>query len=1072
MTFQLSPRWGLAAQAIDGIGDPHLKPGVHLKIMPSHHLGLPITPYLVYRYVLGPSATLPGTRTDITWIDSHGVTLHAPFDVTADNPVTGYLPIGSGDVCCWIDVDAKATRILPPVHPIDPVPPVVSPRRGIRPRLPVGPRLPIGPRAEILELARGRGYLRVDATVATSRGMATVASTLGPDYQLAYTPIQQVTITGTGRVEGVRWLGANSLKPRGEPWRLLALPVSHGHRYAGIPDAAARANERIERGAPVRMGLHDQPDAASPSTAGPATDADELARIVAGQPVLGAWLDQLLNDMSAEPEDLRSPVSFSPGPMSGTLQVPCLGALLQASLDPGVGRWLGYGDRDEAPLGAPGDVVVYTIRALFNFDKKHLGVLASQVKPIELAAALRGLGVQLDTSKLEITEEVLDLGIFVCAVIGNPPLHLGAPVIGDAYSPLATPPSTVGPEAWLPRTPPDAARELLLPLAQLGPGACVALARRTAAGIAGLNRRTPGGRAISLVATASPSSTSPGEMSYRDGLAPPEAFFYRAAQADWFGRWSGWREKDAAAGVRPGPPVPTVLATYTQPTIPEPMPTGPLAGTIRVEVPVPVPGALTPGGHLIQLAEITAGTTTTTINVANPGDPQPDEITALIAGPAIERAGMRVITVVARFRDTAGTVSGDSTPITLVCRDPRPPEEVTLSLTLLYASRPDATGLSRVSVRWTAAAGQAAYRIFYADELRLGSALDKIGTGTDARAAQARTIRAALDAAPDAPSRGAVLTTHRAFFDRGMFEQLTTAPLPSAGTGVAMQFDHAVSGSLRVLSLYRVVAVSVSQVESPFAASGIAVYAVPNTGPPPQPLLSARPDPTAPAGVNRAKLTISVPRGLVKATEYRVRRSTRTAAAPHEMITVATGAFVDPAQPPARPEDPQVMTLVDNGGSVLGPGSGTLRAWTQYHWIVEVRGDAEDGGGPSAAWSTASAKASLLFVPPAPPIEPAITGAKVGGDFEVRWTVADALAGGHVGDYKLELYRRKPGEHERMLAAIAANAPVTAGGRGNDITAAYHYLDTTPPTGTTYRVIVRDPAGRTSLPTPVVMVEE
>lgn len=1070
MTFQLAPRWALSAQAIDGVGDPHLKPGVHLKVMPSHHLGLPITPFIVYRYKLGASATLGGTRSDITWVDSRGITLHTPFNVTADNPVTGYLPLAGGEVCCWIDVDATPSRPIPPVHPVPPVRPprlIRLPGRGLRP--PVVGRVPRPVdivAADLLDVVRPRGSLRVDATVATSRGMAVVASSLGPDYQLAFTPIQQVRITGNGRVDGVRWVSVLKLEHPQEVWRVLALPVPSGHRYAGIADAEARANERVARGAPVRLGLHDRPDAATPGVAPAATDADEAARIASGRPVLDTWLDKLLNDMSAEPEDLRSPVTFNPGPTAGTLQVPCLGALLQASLDPGVGRWLGYGDRDEAPLGAPGDVVVYVIRALFNFDKKHLGPLASQVKPIKLAAALAGLNIPLETRGLSITDDVLDLGTLVCATIGNPPLRLPAPTIGTACSPLATPPSTV-PEAWLPRTPPDAAREMIVPLSQLGPGACVALARRTPAGITGMNRRTPEGRAITLVSTASPSSTTPGEMTFRDGVAPPDAFFYRGAQADWFGRWSGWSENAAAAGVRPPPPRPTVLATYAQPTIPEPMPTGPLAGTFRVEVPVPVPGALTPGGHLIKSATITIGATSTTVEVVDPAAPNDGEITALISGPAIERAGTRVVTVTARFLDTAGTSGGESTPITLVCRDPRPPEEVSLPRTLLYASRPDATGLSRVSVRWTAAAGQASYRIFYADELRLGSALDKVGTGTDARAVRAREIRAAFNAASDAPNRAAVLMSNRTFFDRGMFEQLTETPLASTGAGSAMQFDHAVSGSLRVLSLYRVVAVSASQVESPFAASGIAVYAVPNTGPPPQPLLAVVPDPDAPIGLNRARLTISVPRGLVKATEYRLRRSTRKSAEPHEMMTVATGAFV--SRPTSRPEDPEVMTLTDVGTSGTGAG---LRAWTQYQWIVEVRGESEKGGGPSAAWSTASAKASILFVPPTPPIAPVISGAKVGADFQVSWTVADKLAGGHVGDYKLELYRRKPGEHERVIKVISADATVAAGGRGGDIAAEYRYLDPAPPLDTTYRVIVRDPVGRTSPPTPTVVVEE
>ena len=170
------------------------------------------------------------------------------------------------------------------------------------------------------------------------------------------------------------------------------------------------------------------------------------------------------------------------------------------------------------------------------------------------------------------------------------------------------------------------------------------------------------------------------------------------------------------------------------------------------------------------------------------------------------------------------------------------------------------------------------------------------------------------------------------------------------------------------------------------------------------------PDHAAPADSYRAALEIRVPRGLVKAIEYRVRRTTRKSAEPHEMITVASGALVDPATPSARPEDPQIALLIDDGASVLGPGSGTLRAWTQYHWTVEVRGEPETGGGPTATWSTPSAKASIMFIPTTPPVAASITGTKVGSDFELRWIVADTLDGGQVGQYNLELYRKKPGD--------------------------------------------------------------
>ncbi len=65
--MDIAPLWSFNAQAIDAAGDPHLAPGVHLRLIPSQRLGLPVMPFFVYRLRaswphLGPTSpgSIPG----------------------------------------------------------------------------------------------------------------------------------------------------------------------------------------------------------------------------------------------------------------------------------------------------------------------------------------------------------------------------------------------------------------------------------------------------------------------------------------------------------------------------------------------------------------------------------------------------------------------------------------------------------------------------------------------------------------------------------------------------------------------------------------------------------------------------------------------------------------------------------------------------------------------------------------------------------------------------------------------------------------------------------------------------
>src|SRR5262249_4351974 len=140
-------RWGFSAQAIDPAGDPHLKTGVHFRILTSPALGIPIAPFIVYRPSLGARAQACSSTQGGAWRGSPLLPLCA---VTPDNPVRAFSPPSNRGVCVWLEIDAV-------------------------------PALPEG--------------LRVEAQVNTGRGPAVIAALAKPPYQLGATPIESVRIS-------------------------------------------------------------------------------------------------------------------------------------------------------------------------------------------------------------------------------------------------------------------------------------------------------------------------------------------------------------------------------------------------------------------------------------------------------------------------------------------------------------------------------------------------------------------------------------------------------------------------------------------------------------------------------------------------------------------------------------------------------------------------------------------------------------------------------------------------------------------------------------------------------------
>ena len=1009
LPFVAAPSSQFSGQAIDAAGDPHLATGIHLRLDAAPDMGLPVLPFELVRMSLGRGRGWPGVRRDILWTDARGNRLAPPFDVPTGEVVRGSLPRARGATCCWAEI--MTSGFLPTPQP--PAPPMgpVSPRAGGGPRL-------VRRAAEAGGAARAGGLV-ARAIAVTESGPVVVAERNTGPLELAATPIDWIELSGAVRVAGIRWLSVDDVLaemlrrlrlPKVDParlerWRVMSLPVTNSVRYDEAPPTAmADADGRVKEGAPRRFGLDDRPEVAGPAASPPATPDDEALRMDDIAPPLRERLQRLVD--TDTPATLTEAVDI---PGGGTLTLPVLPSVLQSLADPSAARDAGFAIADtDPPSDRAGDLVAY-------------GVVGAWRLPDQIEGGTR----------------VVRLGTVLAAVVAHPGRRPDPPVIAPPLS-----------GAFLPLPPPQARRSVALRFTGLVPAAGLAVARQVGGTVTGLNRRAPSGRAIAYLAGEAEDGDEYGIANLTDKGAPADAYTCRAAQRDWFGRWSEWAERDVPAADRPPPPVPVLQATYAPPAVAEPPQPGAIRGTVTVRVPIPPPESLAPGSRLIDHLELALDGAVRVLPLPDPttAGPLADDI----PGPPLARGATRDVTVTARWVDTAG-VRSDPAQQVLPLSDPRPAPDVSLPPGLRYTARPDAAGRARLRLSWVAGPAQAGFRVYYSDEPRLIASLAELAEEGGPQAAPAQAALDALDTTEDPAERAEALVAAADLLDRDRFEQVTSEPLPASGAGAAVAFDHSVDGALRVLSFYRVTSLTRANVELPFRAAPLVAVRVPNTLTPPRPSLSLDPR-TDPDGSFVAELTVEVPQGNVPAEEVRVRRAVEGPTDPAGMPVVASAPLS------TTPEGRQRAVLTDRGAAPFGTG---LRPWLRYGWRAEVRGPAEPGGGPGAAWSAPSVPVSHLFVPPVP-VAPVITAlTPVADAVELRFTHPDPLTGGLARGYVLEVHRQVPGERVTLFRAIPATAPPEKGGR--DPSGVFGVTDAgAPPAGTAYLVLVRDPLGRAS----------
>lgn len=1056
----LAPSWAMFGGAIDAKNapNPHLASGVHLRILPSATVGLPSTPLFVSRFeATGNDLANLAKRSDIRWTDATGAALTMPFSVPSDpsNPITGFLPGPPSGTCIWLNVQghfnigigvASAPATAPP--------------------------------------------FRLEAWANGPRGPSLVATSVN-FFPLSAPRIDYVVIRPRSdvffTVDSVSWIAAEDIaRSRFVPWRVWSMPTAAAPRYQPTASAVADSNSRVTRGAPPHQLLFINPVEGGPSASPVSTPAAETARIATLSAPISQMLTTLLNDLSAQPQDLSQSTPFSgPNGVSSNVGVPLLGHVLQANIDPGMARWLGFADVDESPPdsgvssssssggGGGQSVVFYLVRGLWParsdlFEQLLFG--SSLVRPGPALSAsfpeLAQLGGLPSTPST-----FFDFGMILAVTLGGPPDRPDSPASDDTVD-----------EGWRPDlVVPNALRTIDFSISDLLPAAAIAFAVKDggtndsrplnpALGPAGIvNPDEPGyvnALPLPLYATVDDTNPQPGTGHFSDRDCPPEGGDYRIAQADLFGRWSEWTHIAVPSRPRTPPPAPSLDLHYQVPTLAV-TDTAPESGTFTVSIPVPPVEALPAGG--LKLADLALemqvngapGTPTTfplpsapgtfgqvTLTAATtPGAPA--LLTITFTGPALSPAASAVVTFVGTWGDTAGTRSTPGTAKRTIF-DPRPVPPPTMPTDLIFARRPDARGNARLELPFPNPSPLV--RLYYSTETTLMRALALLASGTDPRAGDATTAIAEITAAKQGSARAQAFGKWKALFDYTMFENLTTTSFSPQDNGFF--FPHVLSASLDGLALYRVLSVAPSGVLSDFATSPLVAAMIPNFIATARPLLSIGPqDPSAGTGV---VLTVKVSGGTLAPSAFRVRRASQPYPDPRQMLVVNTGALASVGSPPSSWLQAPPTTDAQGTTTFTLVDPGPLTDWKQYFWSVEVQAAPPDGlptTAPAVDWSLPSSPAHLNIVPANPPGAPdSVTAQRNGSDVVVTVTAtgSSALIGTRLGTFRLEVFRVVPGARpSAVTGAVAIVSPTQM-----------TVTDSNVPANASYTARVVDPLGR------------
>ncbi|WP_289019758.1 hypothetical protein [Desulfobacter postgatei] len=930
-----------------------------------------------------------------------------------------------------------------------------------------------------------------EAFVHSAIGPAPIGTRSEARYAFSAPGIIEIQIRGAGRVGAVSWIEASDVQHlKYEPFTIMNLPHKGGARYVPIINAKAIASQRVTLQTPKRSPLQETTDTPPPQTAPLWNTTAERDRVDSLTTTLDEDLEHLINDTSESQlqQQITEDIFNEHGTKVGQSLMKRLSRVFQSQSDPGTASKLGYKMLDNDWRETEERLVFYRIAGFFKDTPREniftewsvdarIARLPEQQRNLNKDEILSQISALLDNfsdihldrsllNQLEKSDKYFSVTAAAVADRGAPLDPIPAPVITNTQH-----------NAWLPEVPPAAKREVVVGVAQVRVAGLLASGKRTPVSGPGvfenLNKKNEQGFHLPLVlalnvddATGDPIS-APGTGFIADRSAAAADIRYFIAQQDRFGRWSQWAGRNAAAGPRPKPPRPDFQAFYTQPAIADAATHG---GEVHVRIPVPDKKALAPGSLLLDRLQLkvrdetTALTTTHHLPEASkftyPDDPTTFFVEIKFAGPILQPTEQRRLHLTAFWINTANVLSDESEPQRLKLNDPRPPAQLPVPDQLQYSARPDVTGLAWVEHRWPPAAGQDQFGIYYTDENRLLAHLE---------AEEETALLEELQNAADAAARATLFRNHVHLYPDHLFERLrdVVVDFDSGEKG----FRHGLSGSLRLLSFYKIAAEANTGARPELLNLPLIVYGIPNSDPPPRPVVQVTPDePEIGDPDYVTHITITLEPGAIAGETWRLRRSSVESHNPWKMPIVETGALS-----PVDETSGQQTAEYRDTGPVQIASTARLKPWVRYSWVAEVQGTPESGSAAAGKvipgrWSQASDPVSLVLVPDNPPDAlnldsvshvPAAGGF---GDVEITLTHPETLDGGAIGDFRLRVMRRltKSSPLENLREdVLAGSSPFTISGLRDPAE--------TIPADTEYQLQLIDPLGRSSDITHVIV---
>mgnify|MGYP001627776972 CR=1 FL=1 len=1070
-TYNNSGLLHLSALFIDG-SDSHARAGAHLKIAQHPLLGLPVTPFVIERAdVTDKDMARLNFRDAALFRDQNGVVRVPPFSIAQGEEITINLPTSPNIQAIWAEI------IMDPAGDNEP---------------------------------RARAYLRSvageDAYLGQRSGMPLAFTGAG---------IVRLVLRGVGTVVGLRWLNAaDKQKLDYRVVDVLNLPHAGGPRYAALTNWGNLCDHRRDTQTPKRRPMQDTNGAPARAAAPVHNTSEEKERIEAFFSELSAPLNDLITAAPPQLDQvmLRELLDADGNNISedgsGEIRIRSLGLFLQAQAEPGMASYCGYKTLDRDKLDSSNHrLSLYRLTAVFQNPAN--GVLEQARERGEvfadlIEAARQGSELLPPQQLAELWNNLAGSFLIKRKITAKFELErrncmaLGGVAVADhraVLQPMARP-ALDKPEHqhWLPTDEEDPRRVVETGVRDLVAGSAIAATRRQPVSSAQYfpqnSEVVDGGgkvwRALILpnipqaggFATPVPPAGLP-DAFISDSYVGPDEFRLYAAQMDRFGRYSDWVNVQGDKGPRPKPPRPVVQGNYRQPDVAS----GSHRGRVTATVPMPDAATLAPGSYPLSHARLTVTvdgaafgapvdlpvTTLVSIYVDGNTPPQPPAtpeddrwaVQTQFDGPVLAALASKKMEITAVWIDTEGQVSTLSEPLRLTMTDPYPPAQLSPIDTLLYAARPDATGKSWVERSLPKPASGTAYAVYYTDENRLRDHLNNLGTPA------ALSVVATLESETDPVQRAVALEANEALFPGFLFERLkgVTQEIDSAGN---MEFRHALSGSLKLLSGYKVVTEATATAARPDLETVQTVfYGVPNSEPPSQPVITAR----QVAGTGGepdlvVELTITHRPGVTEARSARLRRTRSGVVDPIRNPVIGTAIF--------GPVDPdtglQTATYRDTGSALIAPAA-RLSPFIKYAWLAEAQGAPEPGsttpsGDPMGArWSKPSAPVTLDVVPdtaPAAPLFNARSGSTVAGGIqglEMTFDAAGDLVPTSLGPWVVAVDRRLPDQAMTRITERAAGA-------GTSFTIAGDPDDATfiTPTGTLFRLRLIDPLGRQSPP--------